>query len=98
MSEDGADTEALEQRVKELEATVRGLTEELVDATERIRQLEEEHGLHEPAERAATERARAQEQREAAAEAAAEEAKAEAEPEESESEDDDGLGDDIIVA
>jgi predicted nucleic acid-binding Zn-ribbon protein len=32
--------EALEQRVEELEATVRGLTEELVDATERVRELE----------------------------------------------------------
>jgi predicted nucleic acid-binding Zn-ribbon protein len=34
--------EALEQRVEELEATVRGLTEELVDATERVRELEDE--------------------------------------------------------
>lgn len=32
----------LEQRVEELEATVRGLTEELVDASERIRTLEDE--------------------------------------------------------
>lgn len=30
----------LEQRVEELEATVRGLTDELVDTTERLRQLE----------------------------------------------------------
>lgn len=33
--------EELEQRVAELEATVRGLTEELVDVTERVRQLED---------------------------------------------------------
>ncbi|MFB6110961.1 MAG: bZIP transcription factor [Halobacteriaceae archaeon] len=31
----------LEQRVSELEATVRGLTEELVDLSERVRQLED---------------------------------------------------------
>ncbi|MFB6124652.1 MAG: hypothetical protein ABEJ59_01670 [Halanaeroarchaeum sp.] len=37
MSEDAGD---LEGRVRELEATVRGLTSELVDATERINQLE----------------------------------------------------------
>jgi len=39
---DEADVEELEQRVEELEATVRGLTEELVDASERIRTLEAE--------------------------------------------------------
>lgn len=45
---DGSDTtEDLEQRVAELEATVRGLTEELVDATERLRELEREAGMHE---------------------------------------------------
>jgi chromosome segregation ATPase len=35
--------EELRQRVDELESTVRGLTQELVEANERIRQLEEEH-------------------------------------------------------
>jgi len=40
MSEDSERVEELESTVAELEATVRGLTEELVDATERIRQLE----------------------------------------------------------
>ncbi|WP_353635218.1 hypothetical protein ABSL23_07380 [Halobacterium sp. NMX12-1] len=39
---DDTDIEELEQRVEELEATVRGLTEELVDASERIRTLEAE--------------------------------------------------------
>ncbi|GAA0288709.1 DUF7518 family protein [Halobacterium noricense] len=39
---DDTDVEELEQRVEELEATVRGLTEELVDASERIRTLEAE--------------------------------------------------------
>ncbi|NIB98723.1 hypothetical protein [Halobacterium sp. R2-5] len=43
---DEADVDELEQRVEELEATVRGLTEELVDASERIRTLEAE--LDEP--------------------------------------------------
>lgn len=35
--------EDLESRVQELEATVRGLTEELVEANERIRVLESRH-------------------------------------------------------
>lgn len=35
--------EDLETRVEELEATVRGLTEELVEANERIRDLESRH-------------------------------------------------------
>ncbi|MGB9963852.1 hypothetical protein [Halobacterium sp. CBA1126] len=39
---DDTDVDELEQRVEELEATVRGLTEELVDASERIRTLEAE--------------------------------------------------------
>ncbi len=33
----------LESRVEELEATVRGLTEELVEANERLRALEDHH-------------------------------------------------------
>jgi predicted nucleic acid-binding Zn-ribbon protein len=35
--------EDLETRVQELEATVRGLTEELVESNERIRELEAHH-------------------------------------------------------
>jgi chromosome segregation ATPase len=42
MTEDSQRVEDLAGRVEELEATVRGLTEELVDASERIRMLEEE--------------------------------------------------------
>jgi predicted nucleic acid-binding Zn-ribbon protein len=42
MTEDSERAAELEGRVEELEATVRGLTEELVDASERIRMLEEE--------------------------------------------------------
>jgi len=42
MTEDSERVAELEGRVEELEATVRGLTEELVDASERIRMLEEE--------------------------------------------------------
>jgi predicted nucleic acid-binding Zn-ribbon protein len=42
MTEDSERVADLEQRVEELEATVRGLTEELVDASERIRSLEAE--------------------------------------------------------
>jgi peptidoglycan hydrolase CwlO-like protein len=57
---DGSDTiDGLEQRVAELEATVRGLTEELVDATERVRELERESGTYET-----TEEKRARRQRE----------------------------------
>ena len=47
MSDGSESTDVLEQRVAELEATVRGLTEELVDATERVRELEREAGMHE---------------------------------------------------
>jgi len=42
MSDDADRVDDLEDRVAELEATVRGLTEELVDASERIRTLEAE--------------------------------------------------------
>ncbi|MDH5021606.1 DUF7518 family protein [Halobacterium rubrum] len=42
MSDDDDRVDELEDRVAELEATVRGLTEELVDASERIRTLEAE--------------------------------------------------------
>ncbi|GGM71507.1 peptidoglycan hydrolase CwlO-like protein [Halarchaeum rubridurum] len=55
MSNDSEDVAALENRVKELEATVRGLTEELVDANERIRELENHHDAHESAGRPASE-------------------------------------------
>ncbi len=47
MSDEDAERVAeLERQVAELEATVRGLTEELVDRTERIRQLEAKHDLN----------------------------------------------------
>ena len=42
MTDDAERVDDLEDRVAELEATVRGLTEELVDASERIRTLEAE--------------------------------------------------------
>ncbi|MFC3478449.1 DUF7518 family protein [Halobacterium litoreum] len=42
MTDDAKRVDELEERVSELEATVRGLTEELVDASERIRTLEAE--------------------------------------------------------
>jgi hypothetical protein len=45
MPEDSERVEELESKVAELEATVRGLTEELVDATERIRNLEDSTGV-----------------------------------------------------
>jgi len=46
MSSDSDRISKLESRVTELEATVRGLTEELVDSNERIRELERRHGFH----------------------------------------------------
>ncbi|WP_020222889.1 DUF7518 family protein, partial [Halarchaeum acidiphilum] len=55
MPNESEDITALENRVKELEATVRGLTEELVDANERIRELEDYHDAHESAGRPASE-------------------------------------------
>ncbi|QLC33806.1 hypothetical protein EFA46_006205 [Halarchaeum sp. CBA1220] len=55
MSSDSDRVSELESRVKELEATVRGLTEELVDANERIRELEDYHDAHESAGRPASE-------------------------------------------
>jgi predicted nucleic acid-binding Zn-ribbon protein len=42
---DERDQEELEGRIRELEATVESLTSELVDATERIRELEAELDL-----------------------------------------------------
>lgn len=54
MSDGSESTDVLEQRVAELEATVRGLTEELVDATERVRELERKAGMHDsPSEKRA---------------------------------------------
>jgi len=46
MSDRDERVDELERQVAELEATVKGLTEELVDRTERIRQLEAEHDLN----------------------------------------------------
>jgi len=52
MTSDRDRVSELESQVTELQATVRGLTEELVDANERIRELEGRHGVHEGVERA----------------------------------------------
>jgi len=46
MSDRDERVDELERQVAELEATVKGLTEELVDRTERIRQLEAQHDLN----------------------------------------------------
>lgn len=109
MSNESERVEDLEQRVKELEATVRGLTEELVEANERIRQLEDEHDLLEATgvegrrEQSAGQQAQQSEQpaetegQEADAADADEEPKSE-DAKEQEEEEESGLGDDIIVA
>lgn len=94
--------EELEATVSELESTIRGLTEELVETKERLRMLEAEvepqpaATVGSPGGDSATEQsgeADPEEVQEAAAEAdKGDEDKAEDEP------DDSGLGDDIIVA
>lgn len=49
--EESEQVEDLEKRISEMEATIRGLTEELVDANTRIRKLEEREGMHQPMDR-----------------------------------------------
>jgi len=78
----------LESTVEELQATVRGLTEELVEANERIRLLEQ-HVEGEPTKTAEPTQEPATE---------AEEAKSQGSEDRSKESDESGLGDDIIVA
>ena len=103
MSNDAEDgrIEALEKRVSEMEATIRGLTEELVDANTRIRDLEDAQGMHEPMDRVEHRTIGrngddAGESGESSADGA-EASKDDATNEEAESEET-GVGDDIIVA
>ena len=91
----------LQAQVKELEATVRGLTEEFVEAKERIRQLEDElETASGPAD--GTEVVRAERNgNQQAAEPETDDADQADEAETETDQDDDGettLGDDIIVA
>ncbi|CQR50830.1 MULTISPECIES: DUF7518 family protein [Haloferax] len=101
--------EELESKVAELQAAVNGLTEELVETKERLRQLEDANDVEVPS-RAATRRGDWETEDEAAADAAAESADAdevasadgdETKPDEAD-ETDEGDGetpdDDIIVA
>ncbi|MGA9400300.1 DUF7518 family protein [Haladaptatus sp.] len=73
---------SLESRMEELEATIRGLTEELVDANQRIRELEQAREAE-------------QEESSQAEEAKSDESKDETDNEESSGSE---SGDDIIVA
>jgi predicted nucleic acid-binding Zn-ribbon protein len=75
---------SLESRMEELEATIRGLTEELVEANQRIRELEQAQDAAE---------ADAKPESTQAEEAKSDESKDDIEEEESSD-----LGDDIIVA
>lgn len=77
---------SLESRMEELEATIRGLTEELVDANQRIRELEQAREAEEKEEESSQ-----------AEEAKSDESKDETDNEES-SGSGSGSGDDIIVA
>ncbi|MFC7044963.1 hypothetical protein ACFQH6_05560 [Halobacteriaceae archaeon GCM10025711] len=93
----------LQAQVKELEATVRGLTEEFVEAKERIRQLEDElDAAGEPADGTEVVRAeRSGKQQAAESEPETADADQAADTEAESDQDDDGettLGDDIIVA
>ncbi|AZH24641.1 DUF7518 family protein [Haloplanus aerogenes] len=101
--------EELESQVAELQAAVDGLTEELVETRERLRQLEENEGVDNsraPAPRdsahAEVEHADAESDADPASEADADvdaEAEAAEADAEAEAEDDDGSdGNDIIVA
>ncbi|MCO8244530.1 hypothetical protein [Haladaptatus sp. AB643] len=74
---------SLESRMEELEATIRGLTEELVDANQRIRELEQAREAEEEEESSQAE------------EAKSDESKDETDNEESSGSE---SGDDIIVA
>ena len=93
--------ESLESRVEELEATIRGLTEELVEANQRIKDLETAEEERDAAT-GATEDANASPDRPAPGEKAPadEEAKNDEFQGENETDDEGGseLGDDIIVA
>ncbi|MDL0127018.1 DUF7518 family protein [Halobacterium sp. MBLA0001] len=94
MSDDATD---LEDRVAELEATVRGLTEELVDAGERIRALEAE--LDQPPSTDALRQARDQSAIEPADDQPADETDADDTEDDTTTDDTDDSGlDDIIVA
>jgi hypothetical protein len=101
--------EELEHTVSELESTVRGLTEELVETKERVRLLEElleEEGrtvptgdeYDEQAELPIDESAEAEPDEVAEAAAEAEADKSEGADSADEDADDGGIGDDIIVA
>jgi len=101
--------EELESQVAELQAAVDGLTEELVETRERLRQLEANEGVDNSRTPERRESAHAEiEHTDAAAEQAPEtdaeagsdaDTDAGATPDESEAEDDDGSdGNDIIVA
>jgi len=97
----GNRVEELESKVRELEATIDGLTDELVETKERLETIEEEAGIEPNALDNWDTRggnAGADEKTAADAEPSSDEA---AESDESEAEDDeeaDSTGDDIIVA
>ncbi|WP_138796968.1 hypothetical protein [Halostella sp. PRR32] len=97
----GNRVEELEATVAELESTVKGLTEELVETKERIRVLESELDAETPSRSADVRAAPTQEAAPDEVQEAASEAAKEGEPQgenEEEETDDSGLGDDIIVA
>ncbi|PSQ25913.1 hypothetical protein BRD03_12595 [Halobacteriales archaeon QS_9_68_17] len=97
----GNRVEDLEATVAELESTVEGLTEELVEAKERIRVLESELDAETPSRAADVRGAPSEEADPDEAHEAASEAAKSGEPQgkdEDDDADDSGLGDDIIVA
>jgi peptidoglycan hydrolase CwlO-like protein len=89
----GNRVEELEETVRELEATVEGLTDELIETKERLAAIEDETGVEpEPIQRASEEPAVGSEGTPDAAEAAPDSEEA------SDEETTDTAGDDIIVA
>ncbi len=93
MSDQGERVEELESKVERLEATIQGLTEELVEVHDRLETLEES---------GATETATASPSRKSGPDgtetAENDEAKSQESQNEDETGEDSGLGDDIIVA
>jgi uncharacterized coiled-coil protein SlyX len=92
MSDQDERIEELESTVEQLEATIRGLTEELVEVHDRLETLETEDG-------ATDERARREQSDDASTETEQNDgSKSDESHEEDETGEDSELGDDIIVA
>ncbi|WP_158057860.1 DUF7518 family protein [Halorussus halophilus] len=95
MTDESERVEELEAQVERLEATVKGLTEELVEVNDRLETLE---GDDSTLGTETTTESRPERKSDAESPARDEETKSTQSKEEDETGDDSGLGDDIIVA